>query len=320
VAAVQDTPPALPPGDERAAALSALKAQASVNQDRIERTLGKSFLAAWSKYLDTYFVVVRGAMADGLEGMRAVLGMAEKDLLANYLQETKTVYSNAMERGFSFAKTNTKSLSGITGGKFVLHRSKGGNMVGAILKSRFSDVDEQAIDYLKEQTASGQRLALEQRAIDHFIGMNKSRTEEVLTIIADELSAGSTLEKIAEQIRTIHNDRYGDQSFTIARTEVLTAVSQGIKWNHDVLGQVFTEVEKQWLHIGDVGSNPDARDWHLGFENEGPQKAGYKWGGVLEYPRDPAADAKETINCRCTMVSVIPETSTSNADIILERE
>jgi hypothetical protein len=85
------------------------------------------------------------------------------------------------------------------------------------------------------------------------------------------------------------------------------------------LREVFTKVKKQWFHVGDVGTNPDAREGHAEFESLGAVDEDYKWGGVLDYPRDPDAPADEVINCRCSMVSVIPEDAQSNAEVILDR-
>ena len=158
---------------------------------------------------------------------------------------------------------------------------------------------------------------LSQRAIESFIGMNETRTQEIIGLIADEISDGRSLEAIAGTIREAYGEAYKNQAFTVARTELLSAVSQGIKWNHDILGEVFSEVNKQWFHEGDGGSNPDARQNHVEFEGEGAVDSDHKWGGVLSYPRDPSAPADETINCRCSMVSVIPEGASSNAEQIL---
>ena len=140
-----------------------------------------------------------------------------------------------------------------------------------------------------------------------------------MDLIAEGVESGETFDKIASSIRELYNENYGNQASTIARTEILSAVSQGMKWNQDVLGEVYSEVEKQWFHVGDVGMNPDAREQHFGFEKEGSKPVNYKYGGVLEYPRDPNGGADQVINCRCSMVSVIPDRATSNAEVILDR-
>jgi HK97 family phage portal protein len=326
-----DTAPALPaPDDEpKSAPLASLKASVAASQERIERTLGGEFLAGYNAYKDTAFAVITGLIRSAhdvqtvkeqfITGFRAAL----PDLRETFLANTASAYKQGLERGFSFANSNAKTMSA-----FAAHKSFNKNEINlaikngiaVALKSKFDETDQQAIDYLRAKEADGQYRTLAARSIERFDGMSETTTNQVVELIGDMLAdPTTTLEKIAENIRSVHDEKYGDQSFTIARNEVLSAVSQGMKWNHDVLHQVFTDVEKQWFHIGDAGSNPNARDWHLSFEQEGSKPYGYKWGGVLEYPRDPSAEAKETINCRCTMVSVVPEGASSNAEVILER-
>lgn len=318
------------PAAQLDAPLTAFKAQATSSQDRIERILSKQFASAYGAAMKDFFTLMEGLIKSAesgetlkariIEGIR--LGI--KDLMQNYWSETNATYGRALERGFSFANSNAKSLSGIHSKKHApnivtVKSVKNKVITGAILKSKFNDNDQQAIDALRERDNDNQRSILRSRSLQRFVGMTETRTNEVLNIAADMLESGTTLEAIAEQIRNVHSDRYGDQSFTIARTEVLTAVSQGMKWNQDVLQEVFSKTQKQWFHVGDAGSNPNAREEHADFEQEGVKDYGYKWGGILEYPRDPSGGPSEVINCRCTMVTVIPDDAESNADVILER-
>lgn len=337
-----DTPPQLPPGEKppaedppadqapKAAPLAGLKAQAASSQDRIERTLAKEYLAGYTSFLDTAFMVIGGIIrsAHDLQTVKEQLitgfKVVRDDLRENYIANTARAYKQSLERGFSFANSNAKLFTAFAAHKainksevnFAIKRSGQNLSIVSVLKSKFDETDQQAIDYLRAKQADGQYQTLAARAIDRFDGMSDTMTSQVLGIIGDMLDdPPTTLEKIAESIRSVHDEKYGDQSYTIARTEVLSAVSQGIKWNHDVLHDVFSDVQKQWFHNGNAVT---PREAHLGFEDEGAQPYGYKWGGVLEYPRDPGADASEVINCGCTMVSVVPEGASSNADVILE--
>ena len=323
-------PLALPAGEAESGKLGlleGLKAQATGNQERIERTLSREYLGGYARAMDLFYGVVEAALRKE-QDVKQVITLALPELQEHYISEVEKALHKALERGFSFANANAKDFStafSIAKGTaktsdFVARKTKTGSVLLSRLKSRFDDVDQQAIDVLRSRTASGQHEVLALRAIENFVGMTETRTGEILTIIADMLQGGTTTEKIAEEIRKVHSERYGDQSHTIARTEVLTAVSQGMKWNHDVLHDVFSEVEKQWFHVGDVGRNPHARAHHAEYEAEGPQPYGYKWGSILEFPRDPNGGASECVNCRCTMVSVIPDGATSNAEIILETE
>lgn len=294
-----------------------LKQQATTSQERIERKIGQSFIKGYRKYTDALISLAETTLANGGD-VRAALERSIGTLEKTYFTNVEKPLVAALERGFSFASSQSKLFSSPYV-KSVVRKQQKKRVVGVQQKRlRFSETDQQAIDALKEQQENGQRVQLIERGIEHFAGFNETRTNEIMNIIAEGFEDGKTTDQIAANIRMDYGERYADQAFTVARTEVLTAISQGIKWNHDVLGQVFSETRKQWFHVGDSGSNPDARQNHADFEGEGDVPSDYKWGGILGFPRDPSASPGETINCRCTMVTVIPDDAVSNADVILE--
>src|SRR5690606_20728327 len=112
----------------------------------------------------------------------------------------------------------------------------------------------------------GQRTVLAQRSIDRFKGFNETRSKEILDMIAIGLESGKTTEQIAATIRADYGETYKNQSFTIAKNELLNAISQGMKWNDDILKQIFSKTGKQWFH---VAPSKDSRDNHIGFESDG---------------------------------------------------
>lgn len=293
--------------EQPVSATLSLKSQTVQSQERVENKLTTDYLKGYGQYLDQMLSFTEYALRNGID-VATFLKVKEEPLTRLYTKEVEPTLVQALERGFSFASSQSKSVSNMVRQKRMRQK-----------RVRFNDVDQQAIDALKREQADGKREALVKKSVESFLGFNETRTKEVLDLIADELESGeSTNESVAASIREAYGERYKNQAFTIARTELLSAISEGIKWNHDVLGEVFTDVEKQWFHVGDVGSNPDARDWHKDFEDEGPKPKDYKWGGKLEYPRDPNGGAENCVNCRCSMVSVIPDGATSNAEVILD--
>lgn len=280
---------------------SGKKQTAVDSQERIEKRLADGFMGGYRFYLEKLLDFT----AEALRSSGDVLGYLkdnERKLAEVYMNEVEPILESALSRGQAFAFNQSKFFAR----QFIKARLK-----------KYDEVDEQAIGVLRDGQRGAQLNILKQRAIESFIGFNETRTQEILGLIADEIAGGENLEAIAGKIRELYGETYKNQAFTVARSELLTAVSQGIKWNHDILGEVFSEVKKQWFHVGDSGSNPDARQNHAGFEAEGPVASDHKWGGILEYPRDTSAPAEEVINCRCTMVSVIPEDASSNAAAIL---
>lgn len=277
------------------------KAAAALSQERIEKKLASSYLKGYAKYHDQFMTYVQYALRED-KNVKDYIAEHRKELARIYVTAVGDDLYAAMERGFAFANAQAKAFSG--------RRFKAA--------TRFREIDREAIDALRREQAPGKREALARRSIESFVGFNETDTNRVVGIIADELEKGKTTDQIAASIRSQYEEDYSGQSSTIARTEVLSAVSEGIKWNHDVLSKVFTEVQKQWYHVGDGPSNVHARENHIGFEGEGPVESDYKWGGILDYPRDPNGGPEEVINCRCTMVSVIPDSADSNAETIMD--
>lgn len=285
-----------------------IKAQAVQSQERIENKLTNEYIKAYGKYIDELLAAASYALANNRD-VEKFLKSKEKDLARVYVKEAEPTLIKALDRGVSFAMAQSKAI-------WVANRALGKI---AEKKLKFNETDQQALDALRDETEDGQRRTLVSRSITSFVGFNETRTNEVLNLIAEGVESGKTTDQIAAEIRQTYGERYKDQAFTIARTELLTAVSQGIKWNHDLLQEVFSDVKKQWIHVGDVGSNPDAREWHAGYESLGPVDKDYVYDGELEYPRDPNGSASDNVNCRCSMVSVVPDDATSNAEAILDR-
>jgi HK97 family phage portal protein len=273
-------------------------------QEKIEQKLIPSFVEKYEEYLDFLFEIITAAIKLN-ENLDQAIIVNQDALGTKYSELIFPVLIKALNKGFNLALINSKSLS-LFENKLI--KSK---------KVHFTRQDEQAINYLKEEQDDTQRAILAKRSLESFVGFNNTTSKRILDIIATGLSNGENIETIAGNIRMRYGEAYKNQSFIIARTETLTSVSQGLKWNNDILSDIFTKTEKKWIHVGDIATNPDARQNHYEFDRQGPQKREYKWGGILDYPRDYSAPPSETINCRCTMVTIIPDDAQSNADIIL---
>lgn len=285
---------------EQTVVLSAKQAVVD-DQQQLEEKLSVRFIKGFDDYQKFVFDIVEEAIRKNAN-VYTVLNKLQKQLAEKYIGKVDIILVGALERGFSLSEGQAKQLRD--------NISK---------KSTFNARDQQAIDALRAEQQKGQRDQLIKRSIENFVGFNKTQTTRIVELIAKNAEDGKSNDQIAAKIRVQYSEKYKGQSNTIARTELLTAVSQGMKWNHEVLKEVFTDIKKQWYHVGDIGSNPNARDEHVGYESLGVVDSDYKYGGQLEYPRDPNGGAEQTINCRCSIVSVIPKESNSNADVILDR-
>ncbi len=263
-----------------------IKAAAVENQENIESSQSKKFMGAYQKHLFIKLEQAKKALRNNID-VRGALEETQSLRLAQYRANAIPVLVQTQERGFNFAQRQTRSMQA---------RKK---------QFDFSPQDELAIEIIQDSTRTEKNRLLELRGIEHFLGIDATENNNVMNIISDGLEEGNTTEQIAKTLEQKYGERYGDQAFTIARTETLFAISDGVNWQKETLEVVFTDVRKQWFHVGDVGRNPDAREVHASFEKEGVKgvvPGDYVWineqtGASLRYPRDPNAGPQDVINC-----------------------
>lgn len=289
------------------------KTLATSSQNRIEAKVGQAFLAKFAAYVDDLVSEASKALLEKRH-VREYLDFHATERLEKFMASCRDVYVMAMERGYSIAASQVKDARTLT-------VEKRAGFPG------LNETERQAADIIKERTADGRRRVLFERAIERFKGMDANRTDKVMDVIDQGYREGKGFEEIARTLRTDYGEAYENQSRTIVRTEILSAVSEGLNWNHEVLKEVFTEVLKEWMHQGDEDVNSGARQEHIELDGTTVSGDG-KWtitdpktgeAITLAYPRDPDAPAGQVINCRCTMVSVIPDNAASNADNIVEQ-
>jgi HK97 family phage portal protein len=299
------TPPPPAQGDGKRMVDLRAKDEATASQNRIEDKLSTDLDNAYASFIDATLKQAANAVADRRD-VGVVLAASEQHRVAGYWQAAQSPMRKALDRSFSASQANVRCPVGVVATKRMAYE--------------FTEADRQAIEVLRERTADGQRRLLADRAITRFAGHSARVTEQIMRIVEHGQEQGESWSEIARTIRDRYTEAYPNQANTIVRTELLSAVSQGFKWNQDALQTVFSVVEKQWLHQGDVGTNPNAREWHADFEDLGVVEAEHEYAPGLAYPRDPRAEAGEVVNCRCSQVSVIPADATSNANAILDTE
>ncbi len=287
---------------------AARKTVATASQNRIERRATEGLYPAVKAWLSELTEETAKALHEKRD-VRKYLAAHATARQERFMLRALPVYERAMDWGFAAATAQIKNLSNV--------QEKAGPRFDGL-----TETDKEAIDILRAKTRSGQRALLEARGIGAFEGFDPTATERIMQMIEDGFAAGMSFEEIAADLRGSDGfeESYVDQARTIVRTEILSAVSIGQAWNHEVLGQIFSEVNKQWLSQDD----DRVRDDHLAFEELGEVAQDFVFtasdGSQLEYPRDPNGSAGQVINCRCTLVSTIPDSAISNADSILETE
>ena len=148
-------------------------------------------------------------------------------------------------------------------------------------------------DLLKETTPLFTKMA--------YLG-----AKDLNTIIRDlrqqmisSIKKGESIQQIAKKIDIV-TDKNNYGSIRIARTEttrITNASREHVFKEGEIIG---LDLSKQW--ISTIDSHTRDRHLHLNLKIVPMDK---EFETNLKYPGDPNASAEQTINCRCTMVSVL---------------
>ncbi len=197
---------------------------------------------------------------------------------------------------------------------------------GLALETPFGTPSGDELAAIRERNAVGRRAILEARAITTFANMSKTTTDQVMDAVDAGIAEGKTLKDIAKDIAEKFRDvpSIETRASTIARTEALTAVSLGQAAVMEDAAKVMDgKLVKMWVNAGDtrVRGNPagpasKADHWSLQGELVAWDQ---KFSNGLAFPRDPAGEAAEVINCRCSWV-MVPEEDAGKLDDDLNTE
>jgi hypothetical protein len=124
-------------------------------------------------------------------------------------------------------------------------------------------------------------------------------------IIAQTLIQGKSIQKTAKEIKETINVS-AKRAVTIARTEILRAMSMGQDEWYDRMKSRGFDVRKKWLAYNDGRTRPD----HIAMDNVLADEDGvftFPDGTTMTAPRTSGVAAQD-INCRCRMITVVLNT------------
>lgn len=177
-----------------------------------------------------------------------------------------------------------------------------------MLNMVFNAPDRERVEALRARDANGRRLILEARGIESFAQITATHTNRIMAEITRGAERNETIEQIARRIaNTFANpEEMRSKAMTIARTEVLTAVSVGQAAAMQNAKEAIPGLKKTWLNSG----LPNIRDEHLDVSDGGVsgevRDVDEAFSNGLMYPRDPSGEAGSNINCRCTLLIIPP--------------
>ncbi len=190
------------------------------------------------------------------------------------------------------------------------------------VKLPFGLPNQDELNAIRARNADNRRQILSERGLDTFANMNQTTTDKIMNEVEAGIKNGETVQDIAKRVasKMTNPDDVAGRAMTIARTETLTANSIGQAAVMEDAASVIPNMKKMWVNAGDdrVRGNPQglypksqADHWELGGMVIDYDE---KFKNGLSFPRDPAGDASETINCRCSFI-MFPEDEASNIGV-----
>lgn len=129
--------------------------------------------------------------------------------------------------------------------------------------------------------------------------ISSTRNALVTDMLQKAQDEGLTIDELARLIQGKYTQWDESRSTVIARTETIRASNAGALAAIQDAG-IGT---KQWLSTNDTRTRPD----HRAADGQivGASEAFTVGGEKLQYPGDPDASAKQTIQCRCTVIPIV---------------
>lgn len=164
----------------------------------------------------------------------------------------------------------------------------------SLVKLNYSVLDRKQVD-----------AAINNDLLRVAIDDNKRATRnKIRRALTQSVVQGEGIQASAKRMKDSVN--YGlNRATKIARTETTKVMADARKESFDHAARNGVEVKKQWVATLDGRT----RDTHASVDGQIVEKdEKFEVNGTqMDRPGDTSAPAKEVVNCRCTMIGVIPE-------------
>ena len=268
---------------------------------------------AYAAQLDALTKMADALTPEARRRILALLGDLNREILADLATSTPASYTGArlrmlkaeVERATQrFADQASADVQKLEASTFqrtavqidtTVAAAAGGVMVHPV-------IDDAALRVVQGYTA------------DLITGLSRDTSAKINAAIQRAYLGGLSLPQLAEQIgRTLEGGSFsglfsqiGERAMTIATNEIMRVQSLASIARINDLATRHAGLGKMWKHIP-VARVP--RPSHIIADGQirKPGEAFLVEGEALQYPRDPAGRAENTINCHCLVVPYVPE-------------
>ena len=188
-----------------------------------------------------------------------------------------------------FAAQEVSKAGGVTAAGALVGAMEVGHVNTLITRSA-TFPNEEALEIINEDAAS------------KVVGIAETTRVQMKNIISQGFDTQLSVTDIALSISDKFDEIGEGRARTIARTETLSAVSQGQELKKNQIITEIPELEKDMMKAWVNADDFKVRDSHIGTDDQGPIPHNDAFNNGLMFPREPGGKASEVINCRCTVI------------------
>jgi len=165
----------------------------------------------------------------------------------------------------------------------------------------FDKTARQSLEAARLTDKAARETTLSARGLRTFKTIGDTSLNSVLRVIEDGIKNNLSVDEVSRNL--VKKGIAASRANTIARTEVLTATSIGSGSLMQTAAKAIPDLQKAWV----TAQDDEVRDSHRQL-NGTVVKHDQKFPSVdLMYPQDPNGRPEETINCRCSLITLSPE-------------
>jgi hypothetical protein len=252
-----------------------------------------------------------------IDFQKATTGEGVDGLINERLVETEAMFDRMMKyflKKTKKAKAGKTKIEGEDDG-FTLISDLDLEEFIADETSRLYEADQKAMRHGYKQSISSRPLTfpnekaalmLKNVAAKKITSITQTTRNHIKNIIVDSYGEQATPQEISARIRDVFPAIKASRGMTIARTETLSAVSLGQDLKAQEFKERFPKEAANMKRIWITAQDDKVRDSHIPLDGK-TVDLGEPFENGLMFPRDPAGDASEIINCRCTSIEYFPE-------------
>jgi HK97 family phage portal protein len=174
---------------------------------------------------------------------------------------------------------------------------------GAAFQPQFTE----AMLAAQDRDAKGRFTLLKERAIEFFKSTRATTTNTVMGKVSKALKEGWTIDQLRDELVRYTRVDVAYRAQVIARTETLTAMSYGAGSMTQTAQELIPDLKKIWVATMDDRTRDEHFSMHGKVANKKTGLFKLPGGEETPFPRGPGLSAKNSIQCRCRYIDVLPE-------------